>query len=206
MPSAEQEHGMSLRDIILCVLDRCSDRPEFGRTSLQKVMYFVGRRLNRDLGHHAHFYGPFASLIENEKSTLVLSDLVQERVRELGFWSLAGFPAKQYEYALTELGRKRLSLIEERHPDEMKVIDDLINGLIKEAGQLDQAVLSAAAKVDYIAKEEARPVSVTDVGSAARDLGWMISPTQTGEVVRILSNLGFVQVGQGPSSSGSGSD
>jgi len=185
---------MKVRDIVLYVLGRCAERPEFGRTSLQKVVYFVGRKLDRDLGHHAHFYGPFASSVERETATLVLSKLVEERVQALGFWTSGGFPAKQYEYRLTELGRARLEEVVTRHAEEVKSIDEVVDGLLEEAGRLDQRVLSAAAKVDYIAKEERRRVSMEDVRSAARDLGWTISQNQEGEVVGLLSNLGFVEV------------
>lgn len=186
--------GMKIRDIVLYVVGRCEGRPEFGRTSLQKVMYFVGRKLNRDLGHHAHYYGPFASSVEEETAALVLSKLVEERVQPLGFWTAGGFPAKQYEYTLTELGRKRLEDVVQRHPGEVKLVDEVVDGLLAEAGRLDQKVLSAAAKVDYIAKEEGRPVAVVDVRSAAKDLGWTISQPQVEEVVGLLSNLGFVEV------------
>jgi len=194
MPNTSREHGMKVRDIVLYVLGRCAERPEFGRTSLQKVVYFVGRKLDRDLGHHAHFYGPFASSVERETATLVLSKLVEERVQALGFWTSGGFPAKQYEYRLTELGRARLEEVVTRHAEEVKSIDEVVDGLLEEAGRLDQRVLSAAAKVDYIAKEERRRVSMEDVRSAARDLGWTISQNQEGEVVGLLSNLGFVEV------------
>lgn len=194
MGNAAEKSGMKNRDLILYVLGRCAERPEFGRTSLQKVMYFVGRKLDRDLGHHAHYYGPFASAVERETASLVLSKLVEERVQDLGFWTSGGFPAKQYEYTLTNLGTTRISEVVARHHDEVKRIDEVVDGLLEEAGRLDQKVLSAAAKVDYIAREEGRPVSVDDVRSAARDLGWTISPAQVGEVVGLLGNLGFVDV------------
>jgi hypothetical protein len=188
------ETGMKDRDIVLYVLGRCAKRAEFGRTSLQKVMYFVGRRLDRDLGHHAHYYGPFSPSVERETASLVLSKLVEERIQELGFWTSGGFPAKQYEYNLTSLGTDRLEDVVARHSGDVKRIDEVVNGFLQEAGGLDQRVLSAAAKVDYIAKEERRPVAVQDVRSAAKDLGWTVSPTQVGEVVGLLSHLGFVEL------------
>jgi hypothetical protein len=188
------ETGMKDRDIVLYVLGRCAERSEFGRTSLQKVMYFVGRRLDRDLGHHAHFYGPFSPSVERETASLVLSKLAEERIQELGFWTSGGFPAKQYEYKLTNLGAARLEDVVARHSGDVKLINEVVDGLLQEAGGLDQRVLSAAAKVDYIAKEEGRPVSVQDVRSAARDLGWTISPTQVSEVVGLLSHLRFVEL------------
>lgn len=194
MPAESLEEGIKQRDIVLYVLDRCGERPEFGRTSLQKVVYFVGRKLDRDLGHHAHYYGPYASLIEHDTAALVLSKLVEERVQELGFWNSGGFPARRYEYHVTPLGRERVQEVKSRHPQEVSAIAEVVDGLLEEAGRLDQKVLSAAAKVDYIAMEEGRPVSVQDVRYAARDLGWSVTEEQVGEVFRLLSKLHFVQL------------
>jgi uncharacterized protein YwgA len=194
MTHSANENSMKARDIVLHVIWRCEGRPEFGRTSLQKVMYFIGRRLNVDLGHRAYFYGPFASTIERETETLVLSKLVEEHVSPLGFIGPGGFPAKRFSYTLTSAGHDRVREVEKKHPDHIRIIDEVLDGLLHEAKGLDQRVLSAAAKVDYIAKQEGRSVSVDDVIAAAKDLGWSIRRTQAQFVVGLLGNLGFVKV------------
>jgi uncharacterized protein YwgA len=186
---------MRLRDIVLYVIARCQDRSEFGRTSLQKVIYFLGRAMNRDFGYRPYFYGPFASPVERETEALVFSNLVEERVDSLGFANAAGFAAKRYEYTLTPTGDERIRFLGERHPQETKIIDEVIDALLEHAGGLDQRILSAAAKVDYIAIQESRPVSVEDVRlSAIRDLGWSLTEPQVEEVMSLLNRLGFVQV------------
>jgi uncharacterized protein YwgA len=193
-PIDVQEEGMKGRDIILYIISRCQSRPAFGRTSLQKVAYFVGRAMDRDLGHRAYFYGPFASSVERETQALVLSELVEEKVQALGFANAGGFEAKQYEYRVTESGEERLKKLQDQYPSETEMIDLVIEALVENAGRLDQRLLSAAAKVDYIAKQEGRPVSVHDVQLAAKDLGWRLDEVQVSEVVEMLRKLGFVEL------------
>ncbi len=186
--------GMKVRDIVLMVIARSEDRHEFGRTSLQKVVYFIGRALGRDLGHRAHYYGPFASTLEQETETLVLSGFVDEKVYPLGFANAAGFEAKQYRYSLTDSGRERVKLLEDRYPTDAKIIDDVVSTLIAHTGKLDQRVLSPAAKVDFIARQQDKPVSTQDIQSAAEDLGWTLTDAQVTSVVDLLEKLGLVTV------------
>jgi uncharacterized protein YwgA len=191
------DQGMKARDVVLMIVARGEGHPEFGRTSLQKVAYLTGRALERDLGHRAHYYGPFSSVIETETETLVLSDLVEEKVRSLGFANAAGFDAKQYDYKLTDAGKDRLALIEDRYGPQAEVVNHVVDKLIEFTGGLDQRMLSPAAKVDYIASREERPVTTKDVRRAASDLGWSLSDSQIESVVTLLSGLGLVQVTQG---------
>jgi hypothetical protein len=191
------EQGMKTRDIVLMIVARGEGHPEFGRTSLQKVVYMAGRELGRDLGHRAYYYGPYSSEVESETETLVLADLVEEKVRTLGFANAAGFEARQFEYSLTDAGRERLAYIKERFGPEADAVNRVVDSLIEATGGLDQRMLSPAAKVDYIAEREKRPVSMKDVRRAARDLGWALSDSQIESVVALLSKLGLIQVTQG---------
>ena len=182
------------RDIVLLIIHRCQQRPEFGRTSLQKVAYFVGRALGRDLGHRPYYYGPFASPVEQETQALALSELVEERVQSLGFANQAGFEARQFEYKVTPLGEERVKKLESQHPREAGIIDEVVKALLENQGRLDQRLLSAAAKVDFIAMRESRPVSVQDVQLAAMDLGWQLDQRQVSKVMEMLRDLGFVKI------------
>lgn len=190
------DQGMKARDVVLTIVARGEGHPEFGRTSLQKVAYLTGRALDRDLGHRAHYYGPFSSVIETETETLVLSDLVEEKVRSLGFANAAGFEAKQYDFKLTNAGRERLAFIHDRYGPQVEVVNHVVDSLIEITGGLDQRMLSPAAKVDYIAAREGRPVTTKDVRLAASDLGWRLSNSQIESVLALLSKLEFIQVTQ----------
>jgi uncharacterized protein YwgA len=39
-------------------------RNQVGKTFIQKLMYLIGKELNRDFGYRFHFYGPYSSLVE----------------------------------------------------------------------------------------------------------------------------------------------
>jgi uncharacterized protein YwgA len=191
------QDGMKVRDILLVLIARGQGRVEFGRTSLQKVAYFVARAMGRDLGHRPHYYGPYASSIEQEVQTLVLSGLVEEKARSLGFANQFGFEAKQYEYSLTEAGQTRVGELTSRHKEETSTIDGVIDSLLEHTKRLDQGVLSAAAKVDFIASHRKEAVTVEDVKLAANDLGWSLTDTQVESVFDLLSKLGFARAQRG---------
>jgi len=186
--------GMKSRDIVLFLTSLGQGRPEFGRTSLQKAAYFSSLVLGRDLGHRAHYYGPFSSTVEREMEALVLSSLVEEKVQLLGFANQIGFAAKQYEYKLTPSGEERVRELTGLYPKDADLLSGLVQSLVEHAGKLDQRVLSAAAKVHYIARQEGRPVSVPDVPVSARQLGWDLTDEQVEQVVHLLDKLSFIKV------------
>lgn len=183
---------MKVRDLVLLLVSLGEGRPEFGRTSLQKLGYFAGLTLDRDLGYQPHYYGPFSTLIERETQALVLSNLLEERTVRLGFANRAGFAARQYEYSGTAPGKERLADLHQRYPEEVKQLESLVTSLVGHVGRLDQQILSAAAKVDYIARQEGRPVTIQDVRTAATELGWELGGDQIEKVVELLRSLGFV--------------
>ncbi len=74
------------------------------------------------------------------------------------------------------------------------MVNGVIDSLIEHIGGMDQRILSAAAKVDYIAVRENRPVSTEDVKLAASDLSWSLSESQIQSVITLLSTLHLVEV------------
>lgn len=188
---------MKTRDLVLLLVSKCQDSPEFGRTSLQKVAYFAGLALDRDLGHQAHYYGPFSSLVESEIDALALSDLLEESVTPLGFSSSSGFGVRKYQYRLTVDGERRVEDIVRVHPEESMVLGDLVDLLRDHAGGLDQSVLSPAAKVLYIAHQnQNRSVSTEEIALAGEDLGWQLDAARVERVARLLERLGFVELSE----------
>jgi uncharacterized protein YwgA len=181
------------RDLVLLIIDRCSDHPEFGRTSLQKIAYFSALRLGIDIGHTAHFYGPFSHNVERELDALTLSDLAEERAMGLGFANSAGYEARKYEYRITDTGRRRIAEIETSHSDAVHALDELVGLIADRVGGFDQRFLSTAAKTLYIAIEQGRPLSVQEASELAREHGWEVTPRDIGRVFELLQDLGFVE-------------
>jgi uncharacterized protein YwgA len=184
---------MQSRDLVLAVIGLCSSRPEFGRTSLQKVTYFGSQVLEVDLGHSAYYYGPYSPSVEADAEALVLGGLVSETVEQLGFFS-HGYAANQFHYSVTDVGQDRLVRLKAAYPEQMTKLEEFVNSVISVAGSLEQATLSAAAKTLYIAREQGKPVSLEEVKLLASDFGWKLSKTKINQVVQILSQLRLVRV------------
>src|SRR5215204_269650 len=116
---------MRPRDLVLAVIVQCADRGEFGRTSLQKVSYLAGLRLGIDLGHRAHFFGPYSAAVEADTDALAMSGLVAESVQVLGVNS-QGWPVRQYSYRITDDGRRAYDEIAAESPDEVGRLTELL--------------------------------------------------------------------------------
>ena len=173
---------MKRSDLILVLIALCQDRQGFGRTSLQKVAYFVALALGVNLGHRAYYYGPFSDTVEQDVEALALSDLVDETVRPLGFVNQQGFAGRQYKYSVTESGMKRVDAIRSAHGDEYDRVDSVVSSFLERFSTLDQATLSAAAKVVYLTRREGHELSESEIGRLARDLGWNLAATTVRQV------------------------
>jgi len=184
---------MKRRDLLLSIIAVCGERPDFGRTSLQKVAYFVGLTSGADLQHRAYYFGPFSEVVEREVQTLVISDLIQERIQPLGFVGAEGFEGRRYEYHLAAAGRERFDQLRVAYPEEVRALETFIGKLIQAAGGLDQKVLSTAAKTFFIAQREGRPLDAEEIKQLARQLGWTVSHAQVERVLRVLHDLEFME-------------
>lgn len=179
---------MRTRDLILTLIDACSDREEFGRTSLQKMAYFAGERLGVDLGHHAYYYGPFSDVVEQEVASLALGELLSEQVTVLGVGSRG--PVRKYQYSLTDQGRRRLKMVSERYPEETERVRELVGQVIEVAGSLEQGLLSQAAKTFFVAEATGANATFDELKGLAEQHGWQLENRKREPVERLLGALG----------------
>jgi uncharacterized protein YwgA len=184
---------MKQRDLLLLIIVECAESPEFGRTSLQKVAYFVGEGLHKEFNHRPHFYGPFSDYVEDEVLALVASGLVEETTESLAFVSGSGFAARRYRYSVAEGGLARIKELKAAYPEETVEITTFLTKLSQAAGGFDQGVLSSAAKTYYLAKREGVPLSFPQIQSLGKELGWELTRAQVSRVVGTLKALGFVE-------------
>jgi uncharacterized protein YwgA len=187
--------GLKRRDLILAIVALCGEREEFGRTSLQKTAFFIGEQFGTELGHRAHFYGPFSEQVELDVEDLVFVGLINEKVSALGFASRGGEEAKRYEYDLTEDGIERMAALGDAYPEELAALRAFVDRLTEAAGGLDKRILSAAAKTYFIAKREKRPLSTAEIRQLGKSLGWDLRTPQVKQVAGVLATLGLVRVG-----------
>jgi uncharacterized protein YwgA len=192
--SMTEQRLMKRRDVLLSIIAAGTARAEFGRTSLQKVAYFVGVHRKTGFRHQAHFYGPFSEVVEADVEALVSTGLIEERVQNLPFVGNRGHQAKRFEYRLTDEGQRRITELEVVHTGEYSDIQAFVRRLEEAAGGLDQGILSPAAKTFFIAQRENRDLTPKEIHDLARDLGWDLKPAQIKKVAQVLQQLNLVEV------------
>jgi uncharacterized protein YwgA len=184
---------MQSRDLVLTVIVAGHNRRDLGRTALQKAVFFAGILLGRDTGHTAYYYGPYSAAVEADTETLVTSGLAEEDMRTLGV-NKRGFPVTQYQYRATDDGVARVDKLRDKYPDDVEVIQGLVDQMLEVFGSLDQNTLAAAAKTLYIAREQGKEITAEDIASLANDYGWTLKVDKIEDVVHMLQRLEFVQV------------
>jgi uncharacterized protein YwgA len=183
--------GLTTRDLVLLVIDAAGGGAD-GRTVVQKLSYFTGRRLGRDLGHRAHFYGPYSQRIEASLKVAVLAAELEESIETLPNW-YGGPDALKYSYALSKQGCQRVDGLKEAFPEQAKAVDETVAAIRRSIPRLRQKPLSAAAKIDLILREQDAPVKVADLPKLARNLGWQLTTTDVRKTVEVLKDLELVE-------------
>ncbi len=182
-------------EIILTLVGRCSGSASFGRTSLQKVAYLAEAMLGwGQLGHGAHYYGPYSRLLDRETNRLVRTGLISEGAEDLGFIGTSGYRGRQYHYQLTDEGERRLAVVRAQAQQDVTRLESVVDQINNVFGGLDQRLLSLAAKTHYIAKAKGRQVTPDEIRDAARELGWRLSPSMIADVAKRLESLGVLKV------------
>jgi hypothetical protein len=98
-------------------------------------------------------------MVEADTTALVLAGPIEESMQVLGS-NAQGWPVRRYTYQVTEEGRKALAEVAEESREDVSTVTSWIDQIENFVGSLDQKVLSAAAKVLYIAREENRAVQI----------------------------------------------
>jgi hypothetical protein len=163
-----------------------------GRTIAQKLAYFVSIELNRDLNHHAHFYGPFSRDVEEGLLLGVLAGDLQESVELISDW-YGGPDARRYSYALTSEGRERVEKLKTEHRPESERVAGTIAAIGNAIPDFRQRTLSAAAKIHLIVTEQGKPVAQDEIPRLAQHLGWSLSQDEVNHTVDVLRTLKLVE-------------
>jgi uncharacterized protein YwgA len=189
------ERDLSVNDVVLLIVDAAGGAVE-GRTAVQKLAYFAGIALQRDLGHHAHYYGPYSRAVESALISESFSGDLEESVTS--FQSSSGPDIRKYHYKLTEQGRETVAELRLRNAHSCSAIDAVVEDLQRLVPGLSQHPLSLAAKVDYIASNTASEPLVGDIPQLAREHGWPVSPEDVQLAADILVGLKRAQAPQPP--------
>ena len=162
-----------------------------GRTSLQKIVYFISVQVpDNSIDYTHHFFGPY--------SVDVASGLAN--LQSLGFVYEIPIPAGRhtgYEYGITNYGREDAKRLDEMYPQE---VHERIAKTVR-ACKEDLAIASAprllyAAKVHYVRANHdtqnlEKPQNEDETCEAARSFGWGLEPENVRSGFELLRGLGL---------------
>lgn len=134
---------MNRKDLLLCIIGQGQKDDEFGRTSLQKLAYFVGESTQRKLGHRAYHYGPYSDTLDEDLEGLAMAGAIEEHRTLLGH-NVRG-PVRMHRFELTQQGWQRLHQLRSERPDEVEHVERIVRTIRETAGSLNQQLLSQAA-------------------------------------------------------------
>jgi uncharacterized protein len=149
-----------------------------GRTSLQKLSYFVNNSVAGGIAFKPHFYGPYSEEVASATDVEVAANLLHEEIaRGLYFRSGKEREWTRHSYSLTPDGQTYLNWLMTKSGLPFDTIGQVVQKLKGETA-LDPDQLSRLAKVRFIidSNELTKPHPV-EITTAARTFGWSIVPS-----------------------------
>jgi uncharacterized protein YwgA len=179
------EDPLTTREVVLLVLDAAGGEID-GRTAAQKLCYFVAGAIDQDLGHRAHYFGPYSRQVESALSNSAFAGDIEETVRLFS-------SGRAYHYKLSSQGQSTVTELSDGHPLASRTIKSTIANLRRQVPTFAQHPLSLAAKVDLIVRQQGGSIATDAIPSVAERLGWDVSSADVALAVKILVGLDRVQ-------------
>jgi len=183
------EDNLTVRETILMVLEAAGGTLE-GRTAIQKLCYFAGLVLDEDLGHRAHYYGPYSREVELTLANEAFAGDLDESMRSF-YSAYSGREGRVYTYTLTPQGQDVVAEIRNAKAPAAARVDRIVAQLGALVPGYQQHPLSLAAKVDLILRQQGAMMA-DEIPGVAKSLGWEVSDDEVAEAVKILVGLGRV--------------
>lgn len=181
---------LTVRETVLLVVDAAGG-VDVGRTAVQKLCYFAGVRLNEDLGHRPHYYGPYSREVEDALLNESFAGDLEETMRT--FTGGSGRTGRSYSYRLTDQGAELVAELRRDKAQAAERVRDIVGRLGELVPGYRQHRLSVAAKVDLILRQRGGGATTDDIPELARQLGWTVSDEEVDRAVDILVALGRVE-------------
>lgn len=180
------EEPLSTRETVLLVVDAAGGEID-GRTAAQKLCYFAAAAIGQDIGHRAHYYGPYSRPVENVLNNSVFAGDLLETTRPVP-------SGRAYHYKLTDQGTEVVAELKRDHQEQAAKIEETVGQLHELVPRLWQHPLSLAAKVDLIVQQHPGPISLDEIPDLARGLGWDVSDDDVQRATDILVKLDRITV------------
>ena len=177
---------MRLEDLVIVLLGESGDEGVRGRTRVQKLMYFLCRRLGIQGRFAPYYYGPYSEHVARAVDSLVERGLVEVEVKP--FPSDGPFEGKLYRYTLTKPGNEMLVEIKNQQATEHAV--RALRKLLQ--GDPSTRALAVASKLHVLLPPGGR-ATVDSLRKKARSFGWSIDPPDLKEGADFLISRDFVK-------------
>lgn len=163
-----------------------------GRTTIQKILYFGTIRNAVRATYRPHYYGPYSADVAGALQTITSCHFVDEAMDTSEMKKPdQTFEWKRYSYALNDEGKKVVEFLKGNSPREYEEMKKIVD-TCKTTARLDPNILSWAAKVHYILRQESRPMTHDEISNIAGTLNWKLGKPQIDSGVTLLKELALV--------------
>lgn len=180
---------MDARDAVMLALREEGQEPLYGRTLLQKKLYFASVLAAEDLGFRPHYYGPYSQAVADAVNSLVSNAFIEEHIETFpgepnvfGEW-------RRHSYSLTTDGLAVIKAMPEA--SDVTKWREALQRVNSHAVAQDFNLLSVAAKTHVILKE-IRRATVKEISVQAERYGWKLSGDDIEKVGEYLEHLGLI--------------
>jgi uncharacterized protein YwgA len=160
---------LDMYDILILIFAASTDcNRVIGRTSIQKLAYFVVNVLGIDNDYIHYYYGPFSPLLTNVLRHLVSLNWVSEN------YSLTENHRGIYTYTLTESGKQYSEGLINNYKESFDKIKKIVDNVKEIKGDMIET-LSCAAKIYYIKFKEKNLLDDYNLKQSAKKYGWNLN-------------------------------
>lgn len=146
-----------------------------GRTRLQKIIYFLSKKLGLDLGFIPHYFGPYSPLVGKTLESLISADFIEETAVSVS----TGHTLFIYKL--------------KPDVDQVLTISKKMGGtknLVKKLAKEDANKIIMASKVHYLFEESGDRESLPE---KAKKYGWNLDQEDISNAFELLSKLRLIQ-------------
>jgi uncharacterized protein YwgA len=178
---------LEISDAILVAVKEAGDNV-LGRTSIQKLIYFLSIFGKVDVKYLPHYYGPYSADVAGSIQMLSSIDFLDEKVetqQSTGYSVPENW--RRYLYSISEDGEQIIAQLKESNEKEYNEISRIISQF--ETVNYNPEVLSWAAKVNYIISKKGASMTPEAIINTAGSFGWKLTEEQVDSAIEILKNL-----------------
>ena len=179
---------MEISDAILVTI-KIAGNNFLGRTSIQKLVYFLSVFKIVEVKYRPHYYGPYSVDVASSIQMLSSIDFLNEKVETS---ETTGYPVpedwKRYLYSLSTDGEQIVGQFKKSNRSDYDEIYRVIK-ICKDSVNFNPDILSWAAKINYILSKKEESMTYEAIINTADSFGWKLSSEQVDMGVKLLKNL-----------------